>query len=134
MNEIISLPKYKHDCKKCKFLRHETAPSRTSMRQENADLYFCSQGGINTIIARFSDIGSDYASGLNLVRTKLHNQIVSEGKKDKLKMIENIILKTNNSMEYFIFKATLISLQKNLMNLKFKKSLNSMDIETNITN
>lgn len=58
-------PRYKHDCDHCRFLG----------RHLNADLYFCecSNGSRNpryivlspTVIARFSDSGSDYVSGLD---------------------------------------------------------------------
>ena len=47
--------RYKHDCENCISLAEF----------RNADLYFCRQGGfLPTVIARYSDEPSDYASGL----------------------------------------------------------------------
>jgi hypothetical protein len=48
-------PWYKHDCTNCTFLG----------QFEEYDLYYCPQGNIPTVIARFSDDGPDYTSGLN---------------------------------------------------------------------
>lgn len=45
-------PRYEHDCATCTFLG----------RDGSADLYFCPNGP--TVIARFSNDGSDYVSGL----------------------------------------------------------------------
>jgi hypothetical protein len=50
-------PRYRHDCEDCKPLG----------QFEQYDLYFCEQGfngQLNTVIARFSDRGADYISGL----------------------------------------------------------------------
>lgn len=48
-------PKFKHDCQDCIFLG----------RHNDHDLYFCKQGGNrDTVIARFGNHGSNYASGL----------------------------------------------------------------------
>lgn len=52
---------YKHDCKRCTFLgTHEEIAGYL-----HADLYFCNQlHKLPTVIARYSDEGSDYTSGL----------------------------------------------------------------------
>jgi len=48
-------PKYKHDCRVCVFLG----------RYKEFDLYYCTQGGkADTILARYSDEGPDYLSGM----------------------------------------------------------------------
>jgi hypothetical protein len=50
-------PRYAHDCDRCTFLG----------RYGEADLYVCRQGILETwptVVARFSDEGDDYASGL----------------------------------------------------------------------
>ncbi len=53
-------PQYQHDCKECKFLGQSEFGKY--------DLYFCEQSGISTtLIARFSDEGRDYKSGLCFV-------------------------------------------------------------------
>lgn len=46
--------RFTHDCDDCVFLGHE----------KSSDLYFCSQGGMPTVIARHSSEGPDYTSGL----------------------------------------------------------------------
>lgn len=49
-------PAFTHDCACCKFLG----------TYQNHDLYFCAQGGfLPTLIARRSDDGPDYISGLS---------------------------------------------------------------------
>lgn len=53
-------PRYQHDCQVCVFLGH----------YDGSDLYFCPQHGIKTVIARFSDLGPDYASGLPAIRNR----------------------------------------------------------------
>lgn len=47
-------PLYTHDCDKCVFLGS----------YDEKDMYYCPQEGLDTVIARFSDEGSDYISGL----------------------------------------------------------------------
>lgn len=47
-------PRYVHDCNCCAFLGHAF----------KSDLYFCPQDGYPTVIARHSDEGPDYTSGL----------------------------------------------------------------------
>ena len=46
--------RYQHDCYVCTPLGE----------YGDADLYFCNKGGIETVIARHSNQGSDYTSGL----------------------------------------------------------------------
>jgi len=52
LRTLFKRPKFEHDCSDCTFLGHEN----------NHDLYFCASEP--TIIARFSDEGSEYSSGL----------------------------------------------------------------------
>lgn len=48
-------PRYQHDCSACTFLGHFAG----------YDLYFCPQGGFSpTVLARFSNEGPDYTSGM----------------------------------------------------------------------
>jgi hypothetical protein len=47
-------PRYVHDCDRCTFLG----------RWREYDLYFCPQTGIPTVLARYSDMGQDYTSGM----------------------------------------------------------------------
>lgn len=54
-------PLYNHDCEACTYLGHK----------QMHDLYYCDQGGgsnLSTVIARRSDRGEDYISGLNSAR------------------------------------------------------------------
>lgn len=48
-------PQFKHDCDQCRFLG----------TFNDHDLYFCSKGSGATVIARWSDNGPDYTSGLH---------------------------------------------------------------------
>ena len=129
MTETNQKPKYIHNCNKCTFLSHEVAPATTSKRQENADLYFCPQSGTKaTVIARFSNENSDYASGLELVRRKVHTNLISDRTTNHLNIVEKIIAKTDNSMEYFVFQAAFLSFQQNLINSKLKKVKKSEEI------
>ena len=51
--------RYKHDCDKCKFLGEWF----------EYDLYFHpAEHGIETIVARSSDVPEDYISGIDLIR------------------------------------------------------------------
>ena len=50
-------PIYIHDCTNCTFLGGDT-----DANGDTVDMYFCPQGGLPTIIMRYSDDGSDYAS------------------------------------------------------------------------
>lgn len=49
-----TFPRYEHDCESCYFLG----------QHEDADLYACCMGKTATVIARTSDEGSDYTSGI----------------------------------------------------------------------
>jgi hypothetical protein len=52
-------PKFEHDHDCCVFLGHWDGGQRP------ADLYYCDQGiGEDIVLARYSDEGSDYQSGL----------------------------------------------------------------------
>lgn len=60
---------YNHDCSTCCFLgNHHVEKDKINGEQLNTtyDLYYCSQGVIPTVIARFGSEGSEYISGLNL--------------------------------------------------------------------
>lgn len=59
-------PRFAHDCTACVFLGTNTLPdSEVAWYPRVADLYFCNQGGfLPTVIARYSDDGPDYSSGL----------------------------------------------------------------------
>ena len=60
--------RYKHDCDKCVYLGE----------YGDADLYFCNQSGIKTVIARYSDEPSDYISGMEFTSV---NKDLMEAKK-----------------------------------------------------
>ncbi len=53
----MSGPKYRHDCQICTFLGHH----------DDSDLYYCPQGNIPTLVARYSSEPADYASGIAFV-------------------------------------------------------------------
>src|SRR3990167_2809320 len=59
MGSPMNKPKYQHDCDECVFLG-------TFQNEQDTDLYWCGEkkGILPTVIARFSDEGSDYASGM----------------------------------------------------------------------
>ena len=52
-------PRYRHDCPICTFLG----------REHDFDLYYCggAEGGLETVLARFSSEGQRYKSGLSFV-------------------------------------------------------------------
>jgi hypothetical protein len=52
-------PSFRHDCKFCQFLGV----------YNNRDLYMCSAGPGETVIARYSDEGGSYTSGLVVARS-----------------------------------------------------------------
>lgn len=61
-------PQYKHDCDNCDFLgKYERDGNITD---HNFDLYFCTQGDLPTVIARYGDEGSYYLSGLEIAKDK----------------------------------------------------------------
>ena len=74
-------PRYTHSCSKCTFLG----------QYNEYDLYHCIQvGGMPTVIARYSDDGPDYMSGLrgaepglNLVTSKVETCIPLAVAKDR---------------------------------------------------
>jgi hypothetical protein len=84
----VTKPIFEHDCQSCVYLATVTYEEVTYTdygsfhKQAPADLYYCPQGGIpvSTLIARFSDDGPDYTSGLSagrdswLVRQGQHYQ------------------------------------------------------------
>jgi hypothetical protein len=80
-------PLYEHDCKNCKYLgRYTVSQYYWDMTGgvKEVDLYFCTQGGfLNTVIARFSNDGPDYISGLYNCDT---NVILAEAKKRALEL------------------------------------------------
>ena len=60
-------PQYIHNCDSCKYLgRYEFKCEYECGCDpgKDADLYYCPQGGLPTVIARYSDYGPDYVSGL----------------------------------------------------------------------
>lgn len=81
-------PQFEHDCNACKFLgRAEHFP---------ADLYFCPQGNIPTIIARFSSDPSDYSSGMEFGKVfnedlRLQNEPLAQAY--RIALAQKLILK-----------------------------------------
>lgn len=71
--EISDLPLYEHDCNNCVFLGKYTEDNHVY------DLYFCNNEP-TTVIARYSNIGSDYISGLAFAKPSV-NSILYEAKK-----------------------------------------------------
>jgi hypothetical protein len=60
-------PKYKHDCIDCKFL------GTKKYQDKEYDLYYCNPTkdiSSGTLIARFSDEGSEYSSGTGFATIK----------------------------------------------------------------
>lgn len=54
-------PTFKHDCDACIYLGHF----------EDHDLYYCgADGGMPTVIARWSGSGPEYASGLTIAKAR----------------------------------------------------------------
>jgi len=51
-------PQFKHDCDQCTYLGRDINTDDHS----DVDMYFCPQNGMPTIIMRYGDNGSDYAS------------------------------------------------------------------------
>ena len=50
----MNKPRFAHDCNECVYLGFFMGE----------DLYYCPQGGLPTVIARFSSVGQDYRSGM----------------------------------------------------------------------
>lgn len=65
----VEQARYKHDCENCVFLGYE----------DYYDLYFCPQGTIPTVIARFSNDGPDYISGMPFPYQKLGPLVKAKG-------------------------------------------------------
>jgi hypothetical protein len=59
MNQIAQ---YTHNCPKCTFLGSYLEQA------QSFDLYFCPQGTLPTVIARFGDKGQEYLSGLAVAK------------------------------------------------------------------
>lgn len=59
---IVGKPIHKHDCNCCTFL------GNSKDEQYDFDLYYCPQGGMPTLIARFGENG-DYVSGMSFADT-----------------------------------------------------------------
>jgi len=74
LDTTLRPPRYEHTCSCCAYLGHEG----------EYDLYFCAQGGrLPTIVARYGDGASHYASGLNFHQHKP----ISEGKTRAIQML-----------------------------------------------
>jgi hypothetical protein len=62
----VSVPRYRHDCRECKFLgTYEKDVFESDGREEDdqlVDLYTCNAVGYRTLIARYSSDGPDYTS------------------------------------------------------------------------
>jgi hypothetical protein len=54
--------RYQHDCEQCVPLGE----------YNEFDLYFCPQGGMPTVVARYGNAGKDYNSGLELAAYDIH--------------------------------------------------------------
>jgi hypothetical protein len=80
---VTETPQYKHDCETCVFLGRFTDNSTyTGGVDREYDLYY-HQGTIETtVVARFSDEGSDYSSGLfgfNPARVEAARRAIARG-------------------------------------------------------
>jgi len=62
---VKELPQFTHDCGECRFLGRYHYGSR------NYDLYFCGQGGLPIVLARYGSNGPYYDSGLSLHVNKI---------------------------------------------------------------
>lgn len=91
-------PQFKHDCNDCKFLGRYTTPSGVA-----CDLYFCPQGGrIPTVIARYSDEGSDYNSGLGFPMPELEEaarRAVVQGHLEKAPVLAEVLQSRYDAMD-----------------------------------
>lgn len=59
-------PLFEHDCNECVFLGLFMSKKYEAsiFDHRNYDLYFCNQGGLFTVIARYGNDGHSYISGL----------------------------------------------------------------------
>ncbi len=70
-------PKYEHDCERCVFLGN----------YQNSDLYFCPQGSLPTVIARWADAKEDpsaYVSGLAFAKSTDMKKAISVTQADNV--------------------------------------------------
>ena len=76
-------PVFAHDCSDCVFLGH----------YQEHDLYFCPKDSVDggTVIARWSGIGSDYASGLVFGRVPLGEKREGHGGMTRLLRVAYLI-------------------------------------------
>lgn len=74
---------YEHDCDKCIFLGNwvDYKKGRTF------DLYFCSQDGLPTVLARYGNEEFNYYSGLNM--SGIEPLVVAEGIAKDFKLLNN---------------------------------------------
>lgn len=64
-------PQYTHDSSCCKFLG----------RHKGHDLYYCAQGGVPTLLARYGSEGPDYLSGMLFAEPGAYNvPVLTEAK------------------------------------------------------
>lgn len=66
-------PQFVHDCKSCIFLGRLEDDGKFG----EADLYFCDCGtaGWETVIARYGDLGYEYASGMMFAKPDVNKQL-----------------------------------------------------------
>ena len=62
---VTNKPMYTHDCSRCTFLG----------TFEDYDLYYCPQGGLTTVIARFGNKGAEYMSGLPVINKHIGGKL-----------------------------------------------------------
>jgi hypothetical protein len=106
-------PKYKHDCKKCNFLGH--VDFTIGEQDSFVDLYFCNQGNFNdTVIARFSSEGADYASGIYGVHYAVQNLKREKGL-NVIQALEEIIKNPEENINKILGLAALRALNQNLI-------------------
>lgn len=55
------MPKYQHDCEKCKYLGTGTCPA---LGEDEFDFYICTSSIGRSIIARYGSEGPEYTSGV----------------------------------------------------------------------
>lgn len=80
-------PIYKHDCDACQFL------GSTVVEGEAYDLYYCAHEP--TIIARWSDEGADYSSGLCFGESSLVRHINGDTRGNKPLMVAYVTAMAN---------------------------------------
>ena len=81
----METPQYIHNCDNCHYLGRCLCRCECGCESgKEADLYYCPQGSLPTVIARFSDYGPDYISGLYSVESspllkEAYNRAVKAG-------------------------------------------------------